>query len=104
MFEFLYLAAALLRQGGVRAYNYLKANFTRLGIPDPATDLRVPKEEFDEALTAAEDKNTGEAATRRKDEAEAAFDKAFRNFGTEQCGALSRLPLCCLLCPVRKGE
>jgi hypothetical protein len=57
MFEFLKLAAELLRQGCNRAYSYLKANFTRLGIPDPATDLRVPKEEFDEALTAAQDPN-----------------------------------------------
>jgi hypothetical protein len=70
-------------QSAKRSYGFLKANFTRLGIPDPALTLRAPMDEFEDALNAAEDKNTGEAATIRKDAAEAAFDKAFRNFGNE---------------------
>jgi hypothetical protein len=83
MFEFLVLAAELLRQGCNRAYGYLKANFTRLGIPDPATDLRVPKEEFDEALTTAQDPNHTAADIREKNRTQELVIKAFRKYANE---------------------
>jgi hypothetical protein len=66
-----------------RSYGNLLVNYTRFGIPNPETGLKAPMDEFEAALAAAEDKNTGEAATIRREEAEAAFDKAFRNYGNE---------------------
>jgi hypothetical protein len=83
MFEFLSLAAVLLLQGCNRAYDYLRGCFTRLGVPDPATDLKVPKEEFDAALTATQDPNHTPADTREKNRAQKAVIKAYRKYANE---------------------
>jgi hypothetical protein len=83
MWNWFNLASAKKLEGAKRSYTNLRGNYTRLGIPDPETDLKAPLDEFEAALVAADDKNTGEAATRRKDEAEDAFDKAWRNYGNE---------------------
>jgi hypothetical protein len=104
MFEFLREKAEDKLVAGRNSYGYMRANSTRMGIPDPSLTLRAPMDEFDDALAAAKDENTGKAATVRKDLADKAFDKAFRNYGTKQCGALFCLPLCYQLHYRRKGE
>jgi hypothetical protein len=83
MFEFLYLAAELLRQGCNRAYDYLRGCFTRLGIPDPATDLKVPKEEFEAAMTAAQSPNHTKADILQKELTQDKVIDAFRKYANE---------------------
>jgi hypothetical protein len=83
MFEFLNKGAEEKLLGGKNSYAYLAANYERLGIPNPALTLKAPLEEFDAAYAAAKDKNTGKAATVRKEAAEKAFNKAFRDYGNQ---------------------
>jgi hypothetical protein len=83
MFEFLEKSAEEKLEGGKQAYTYLHGNYGRMGVPDPALTLKAPLDEFDAALPAAKDKNTGLAATVRKEAAEKAFEKAFRDYGNE---------------------
>jgi hypothetical protein len=83
MFVWFKESAETIRQGAKSSYAFLAANYERLGIPNPALTLKDPLDEFDTALTAAEDKNTGEAATIRKNKAETALKDAFKSYGNE---------------------
>jgi hypothetical protein len=79
----MYISAEVLLTGAKNSYAFLEANCERLGIPNPALTLRAPLEEFETALAAAKDKNTGLAATVRKDAAQKELVDKFNAYGHE---------------------
>jgi hypothetical protein len=83
MFDYFKLTEEELLQGAKRTYEFLDENHERLGLPSPALTLREPLDEFETALAAAKDKNTGVAATVRKDAAKETMMGAFRDYGNE---------------------
>jgi hypothetical protein len=55
MFNYFNKTDEALRQGAKNTYGYARANSARLGITDPSPLLREPVDNYDAALTAAQD-------------------------------------------------
>jgi hypothetical protein len=83
MLEFLKGSDEKLRQGCNKDYDYLRGAYTRLGIPDPAIDLKEPKEAFDAALTAAQAPNHTKADTLHKRRTKKVVKDAYRKYANE---------------------
>jgi hypothetical protein len=80
MFIYFKLAELLMLDWAQRTYAYLRGNFTRLEVPDPALTLKVPIEAFAAALAKARDPDTGKVSTLLKNEAKETMIDALRTY------------------------
>jgi hypothetical protein len=83
MFEFLTTNEEDLRQGANGVYVHLEENWERLGVPHPAEALKTPKENYDAALTAAQDPNRNRSQVMDKKRAKKPVKDAYRAYANE---------------------
>jgi hypothetical protein len=83
MFDFLETNEEDLRQGANGAYAHLEVNWERLGVPDPAEALKTPKEDYDAALTAAQDPDHTKSQVMDKKRTKKAVKSAYRAYANE---------------------
>jgi hypothetical protein len=83
MFNYFHKTDEALRQGANNTYAYARGNFPRLGIPDPATELKEPVESFDAALTKAKNKDHRRSDVLLKDQTKATLVDKLGAWGEE---------------------